>query len=495
MTSRRILILLIAVAILALLITFLIPNLFGAEPATYPGQFWRANTPEEQGLDSGKLADGLLAMQAQGTKIDGLLVIRRGALILEAYFYPFQAGHLHDLASVTKSFTTTLVGIAIDQGKLKLDDKLLSFFPDRQIANRDARKEAITIEHLVSMRNGFESGCLEGDPPTLAKMSAAPDWVQWALDRPMVAEPGTQNCYDSPGMHLLSAILQQVTGQTEAEFARQNLFEPLGISEFYWAADPQGITRGWGELHLKPADMARLGYLWLQGGQWEGRQVVSEQWVKDSVAYHSDFGNGDGYGYGWWLWEGGYQASGRGGQAIKVVPGMEVVVATTAGWIDYDAEVDPYLVGAVVDLEHPLPPDPQGNARLAETLTELSRPAQDQARLAGIDPPPAAAAVSGKSYTCPPNPALAESLGFDFGELGALRMKFTGDPQEVSWALSISYQPSSAGDVRRGAWVDAQTYVMEVYDIDRFHVRFTFSEGQVAVAIPEYGMNFVCAAD
>lgn len=489
MRSRRILILLIALAILALLIYFLIPNLFGAEPATFPGQFWRANTPEEQGLDSDKLADGLLAMQSQGTKIDGLLVIRRGALILEAYFYPFQAGHLHDLASVTKSFTTTLVGIAIDQGKLKLDDKLLSFFPDRKIANRDARKEAITIEHLVSMRNGFESGCLEGDPVTLAKMSAEPDWVQWALDRPMVAEPGAQNCYDSPGMHLLSAVLQQVTGQTEAEFARQNLFEPLGISEFYWAADPQGITRGWGDLHLKPADMARLGYLWLQGGKWDGKQIVSKQWVKDSVAYHSDFGNGDGYGYGWWLWESGYGASGRGEQQVIVEPALDVVVATTGGFFDYDAEVDPHLVGSVVDLEKPLPANPEGTARLAEAVGAVG---QGESPALGIPQPEIAAAVSGARYTCEANIALLDQLSFDFSEAGSAELAYIGKIGAFTWLLSDDFTPSPEGDLRRGYWSDANTYSGEIVDIGQASIHFRFEGDSLNVSLPEYGANFEC---
>ena len=221
---------------------------------------------------------------------------------------PYNSAELHDFASVTKSFMTTLIGIAIDQGKLKLDDKVLSFFPERTIANRDARKEQMTIKDLVSMRNGFESGCLPGDPPTIAAMMSQPDYVQAALDRKMVAEPGTENCYDSPGMHLLSAILQKATGMTALEFARQNLFAPLGIQDSYWNADPQGITHGWGDLHLKPGDAAKLGYLWLNNGVWDGKQIVSKNWVKDAVAYHSEFGGGDGYGYGWWLWDTGYGA-------------------------------------------------------------------------------------------------------------------------------------------------------------------------------------------
>ena len=116
------------------------------------------------------------------------------------------------------------------------------------------------------MMNGFKSGCLAGDEPTLNAMRSHPDWVQAALDREMVQEPGASFCYDSPGMHLLSAILQKATGMTAVDFARQNLFEPLGIREVFWESDPQGYTHGWGDLYLTPRDAAKIGYLWLNTG-------------------------------------------------------------------------------------------------------------------------------------------------------------------------------------------------------------------------------------
>ena len=235
-------------------------------PDYWPIDGWQTSTPEEQGFDSAKMAGGLQDMLAQQAEIDSLLVIRNGYIVLDAHFAPYDGTFPHDIASVTKSIMTTLIGIAVDQGKLDLDQRMLSFFPGRAIANLDEGKSRITIRHLVSMRNGMQSGCYEDDEPTLDAMRGAADWVQAALDRPMVSEPGTEFCYDSPGMHLLSAILQEATGMTAQEFAQQNLFTPLGIQEVIWETDPQGYTRGWGDLHLLPEELAKIGFLWLHRG-------------------------------------------------------------------------------------------------------------------------------------------------------------------------------------------------------------------------------------
>ena len=271
-------------------------------PDYWPTNGWRRAAPETHGFDSAITAHGLRAIRQDGTKIHSLLVVSEGEIILDAYFYPYDGSTLHDQASVTKSVMTTLIGIAADQGKLDLDAPILSFFPDRTIANLDARKERITVRHLVSNTAGME--CIHHpDEPTNRAMHASPDWVQFTLDLPMVAEPGTTFAYCSPGMHLLSAILQQATGMTTLEFARANLFEPLGIHDVQWPPDPQGITNGHGELYLHPRDMAKLGFLWLHGGEWDGKQIVSREWVR--AASQSQIATGsayaEDYGYGMWI--------------------------------------------------------------------------------------------------------------------------------------------------------------------------------------------------
>ena len=492
MRTRTLAIVIGAIAIVAVLAVLFVPRLLGPKPSpvSWPTQNWLTITPEQAGLDSSKLAEGLQAIQDQNTKIDSLTVIRNGGMLLDASFYPYDSANLHDLASVTKSFTTTLIGIAIDQGKLKLDDPVLSFFPERTIANRDERKERMTVGDLVSMRNGFESGCLAGDTPTIRAMMENPDWVQAALDRKMAAEPGAESCYDSPGMHLLSAILQKATGMSELEFARQYLFAPLGIQEVHWLNDPQGHTRGWGDLHLKPADAAKLGFLWLNDGVWGGQQIVSAKWVKDSIQYHSDFGNGDGYGYGWWLWDSGYGAEGRGGQSVKVEPALNVIVVTTGGGFDYDTEIDQHLVGAVVDLENPLAEDPAGAAELAAALDELARAdaAQPVPAL-----PDTAKAISGVTYRFEPNAADVESLSVEFnGSAEAIaHLKYFGS-QVFSSPVGLDgiYRLTPEGDLKRGYWSDPQTFVLDIYDVGEMKVQVHFDGERVTITVPYLGLSF-----
>ncbi|MBP8293264.1 MAG: serine hydrolase, partial [Caldilineaceae bacterium] len=268
--------------------------------ASWPTHEWRSTAPEEQGIHSTKLADALLTMRERGIDIHSLLVIRNGQVLADATFYPYDGKTVHEVASVTKSIMTTLIGIAADQGTLSLDDPMLSFFPDHTVANRDARKEPITVRHLASMSSGLDCTA-EGDEQTLKEMRVSPDWVQFALDRPVRWEPGEHFVYCSPAIHLLSPILEQATGMSALDFARRNLFEPLGIEEVVWLTDPQGFNRGSEGIYLHPRDMAKLGYLWLNGGAWDGKQIVSRQWMQDAIKEQLPAGGDDAYGYGFWV--------------------------------------------------------------------------------------------------------------------------------------------------------------------------------------------------
>ena len=178
---------------------------------------------------------------------------------------------------------------------------MLDFFPGRRIANRDARKEAISIEHLLTMSSGLH-GIYDNTEVTLYDMRASNDWVQFMLDQPMDHEPGTHFCYNSGASHIVSAILSQATGRPMLELAREHLFGPLGIRDVVWPSDPQGHTRGWGHLQLQPQDMAKIGYLFLMDGLWEGRRLLPPGWVSESTRLHFDpWPRGHGYGLLWWL--------------------------------------------------------------------------------------------------------------------------------------------------------------------------------------------------
>src|SRR5260370_1986116 len=201
-------------------------------------------------MDSEALANAFAFIRQNHIPIHSFLIVRNGYVVLDAYFYPFQAGEVHDAASVTKSITSTLIGIAIGEQKLDLHESVFSRFPGRTIANRDGRKERITIVNLLTMSSGLDCH-VEHAEITLRQMHDSKDWVQFMLDLPMAQDPGAAFSYCSGGMHLLSGVLSQTIGRNALEFARKELFEPLGIENVIWPADPHGITRGWGDLHLR----------------------------------------------------------------------------------------------------------------------------------------------------------------------------------------------------------------------------------------------------
>jgi CubicO group peptidase (beta-lactamase class C family) len=475
MTLRRFLVWVLPVAIAATLALILVPRMRGPErrpmPDYWPTHGWRRTAPEEQGIDSGKLAEGLLAIREKQFNIHSLLIIRNGLIVLDAYFYPYDGKTFHELASVTKSIMTTLIGIAADQGKLKLDQPMLSFFPDLVIANRDSNKKRVTARHLASMCSGLDSVGLERDEGTLNDMRAAPDWVQFAIDRKVVHKPGRVFVYDSPGMHLLSAILQKATGMTAFEYARSNLFEPLGIHDVIWPKDPQGFTYGWGDVCMHPHDAAKLGYLWINNGVWEEKQIVSREWVESSVKPQIKTDGDDYYGYGWWVTVKDklldYSAVGRGGQYIKVIPYLDMVIVATGGGFDFD-DIEPLIAPALVDRSRSLPVNPSAVLRLGSALKTLQEPPVPRP----VSPlPKAAEEVSGKTFVFGPNPLQLKTLRLEFNDSAEAGMQITfaddQPPRSGKIGLDAVYRMSpgkyNLPVGQRGYWADAYTFVLE-YD-------------------------------
>jgi len=336
----------------------------------------------------------------------------------------------------------------------------------------------------------MESGCYDGDEPTIQAMRANHDWVQAALDRPMVAEPGTEFCYDSPGMHLLSAILQEATGMTALDFARQYLFAPLGIHEAMWESDPQGLSRGWGDLHLLPEDLAKIGYLWLHRGNWDGQQIVSEAWVLDSVRAHSKFIKPDfGYGYGWWISDKDYQAAGRGGQRVRVMATLNMLVVATGAGFEY-SEVESWLIPILLQLKDTRPANPKGVAALQAALASAGQGASWTANYT----PETAAKVSGQAYRCDSNPAGIETVRMEFNhaEQATMNLRMSGTDMVLPIGLDGRYRLSPAGSGYRGYWEDAQTFQLEAFDIGLLSRKVVFDGDSLEVSFPEAGLTVAC---
>lgn len=350
--------------------------------AYWPTKGWRTSTPEEQGMDSGVLMEMMntILSETPPYNIDSITIIRNGYMVFDATFFPFQPGTKHIVHSCTKSIVSALVGIAIEHGYIKsVQQPVLDIFPERTVENLTTYKEAMTLEDVLIMATGLE--CRDSylyNWRGLSEMRQSQDWVQYILDMPMAEEPGTRFEYCNSASFLLSAIIQETTGMNTLDFAKANLFGPLGISDVTWPSNPQGINIGWGELHMLPHDLAKFGYLYIQEGLWEGKQVVPSDWVKKSTRKHISANTlEDGYGYQWWVDDSGiYMALGYAGQYIVILPEKEMVVVFTSDLEDKNFFIPRYLVDDFIipaaKTQAPLPPNHNGVAKLQILIKEVS---------------------------------------------------------------------------------------------------------------------------
>ena len=276
----------------------------------------------------------MLFIKNTNQNIHHLTIIRNNQTVLDADIYPYSSEYLHDLASVTKSFTSLLIGIAIDKGFIKNEaDAVLNFFPE--IHSRDSLLGCLTIKDLITMRSGFDCSVDDGEK-ALSNMRKSNDWVKFIFDLRMTSRPDETFSYCSCNFYLLSEIIWRVTKMIPHEFAKKYLFTPLQIEDSKWLTNHEGMNHGWGDLFLYPADMAKIGQMVLDKGTWQGRQIISEQWVKKSLQTVSRLPDDKGYAYGWWTNDkvGYYEATGRGRQTISVIPAKNMVVTMLGGEFD-----------------------------------------------------------------------------------------------------------------------------------------------------------------
>jgi CubicO group peptidase (beta-lactamase class C family) len=465
-----------------------------APSTNWPTRGWRSSSPEAQGMDSAKLAEAFDFIREHKIPIHSLLIVRNGNIVLDSYFYPFQSDQLHDGASMTKSVTSTLIGIAIGQRKLSgVSQSVLSLFPQRTIANRDERKEQVTIEHLLTMTSNLD--CRSQHEITLSEMMQSKDWVEFMLDLPMSKDSGNKFVYCSGGMHLLSGIISQTTGVSALEFARRELFRPLGINDVVWPGDPNRITHGWGDLHLRPRDWAKLGYLWLNHGRWEDRQLVPVDWMEAATQVHSRASWGDQYGYGFWIHPERkppeFEALGRGGQRVSVLPALNLIVVFTGG--EFEPGDIGKFIGQSLKSDKPLPENPAGGARLGKATSEALRPPASQPV---VPEPPISKTVSGKSYHLESNPIDLKSFSVTFSgsNEAVVRLEFTnGRIEQRPVGLDEVPRISPGGRfglpvALNGAWETNDTFVLEyneVANINSYFFRMTFSGNDVSVQLKE----------
>ncbi len=337
-----------------------------------PTRDWATSSPLALGFTAGAL-ESLDREFADGKHgyVDSMLVIRHGRIAFERayshdydrlfvgkgapgiYNYYDPAWHpfykrtpLHTMQSVSKSVTSALIGIALARGEIPgVDTAVMPYFSAFTV-KPDPRRDRMRLRDVLNMRTGIQwdesSTSYTNAKNNCAEMEATDDWIQYVLDQPMAAEPGTTFVYNSGATELLAYILKKATGKEADDYAKEHLFTPLGI-EHFWKRTPKGLADTEGGLYLQPRDLAKFGYLYLKGGEWDGRRIIPADWTMQSTRWQLDAGKtGRGYGYKWWILSRkgpgtheAYAALGYGGQRLIVVPELDLVAVFT-GWNIYD---------------------------------------------------------------------------------------------------------------------------------------------------------------
>jgi CubicO group peptidase (beta-lactamase class C family) len=440
------------------------------------------SSPEEQGVSS----SAVLAFVDAADKIESMnsfMLLRHGHVVAEGWWAPYEAESPHSLYSLSKSFTSTAVGIAIAEGKLSLDDEVLKFFPDEAPAEPSNNLKAMRVSDLLRMSTGHQT-----EPPRPPKES----WVKAFLAHPVPFKPGTHFLYNTSGTYMLSAIVQKATGKTLLDYLKPRLFEPLGIEKPTWETSPQGISTGGYGLSIRTEDIAKFGQLYLQKGKWKGKQLVPESWIEAATARQTSNGSNpksdwdQGYGYQFWRCRnGGYRGDGAFGQYCIVLPEQDAVIAITSGVKDMQA-----VLNLVWD-------------KLAPALKASALAADDEARkkleqrLKGLTLPPQkgsaqAAKVSGMKFEFPSNDRKLESIALETdakNDSVTLVVQVDGVEQRIvcgrekwqkgqaAWGM-LPKQPVAAC----GAWTEDGTFTAKLCFTETpfvFTVRLQFSDAEV----------------
>ncbi len=432
------------------------------------------STPEAEGIRSSAILGFLDAAEREIRDLHSFILLRHGKLVAEGYWDPYGPSYPHMLFSLSKSFTSTAIGMLVAEGRLSVDDAVLDYFPDTAPAEPSDHLRAMRVRHLLTMTTGHETEPLSG----MREREAS--WTRAFLAWPVEHVPGTHFVYNSLATYMLSAIVQRITGQRLLDYLGPRLFEPLGIANPTWERSPEGIdVGGWG-LSITTRDIARFGQLYLQRGVWQGRRLIPEAWVGEATSRQVPNGPSEnpdweqGYGYQFWRCRhGAYRGDGAFGQFCVVMPDQEAVLAITSGTSTMQAVLDLVWAHLLPAMEaEPLPEDAALQRTLADRLAAL--------RLApprGQPTSPRAADLSGREFVLDKAAGPIAAISFDVADDGGtLTLRGTEQVEQIRcgygrWvrgesALLHPRANAAEGVVARiaasGAWADDQTYVVDL---------------------------------
>jgi CubicO group peptidase (beta-lactamase class C family) len=445
---------------------------FGAAAVAGPGKLPRAN-PAAVGVDPAGVTRFLAAVNQKVDSLHSFMLLRRGQVAAEGWWAPYAPEHPHMLFSLSKSFTSTAVGLAVEEGLLTVDDPVISFFSNLMPERTSDNLAAMKVRHLLSMSTGHERDAL-------GPMRDAPGghWVKAFLALPVELAPGSRFVYNSAATYMCSAIIQKLTGMTVLDYLKPRLFGPLGIEGQTWETCPRGIsTGGWG-LSVKTEDIARFGQLYLQRGKWNGKQLLPERWVAEATSKHIANGTNpesdwnQGYGYQFWRCRhGAYRGDGAFGQYCVVMPQQEAVLAITSGLRDMQAVLNEVWTHLLPAMSSSSAGDPSDLKRQAKGLT-VPVPA-------GKPTSVTAQRVSGKTYRLDANawgvasiqPIFEEDgCTLVYGEATGERKLRCGAKEWVKGRAPAGDRGLSSGGISpvgaRGAWESDDTYAVKVCYVD-----------------------------
>ncbi len=458
-------------------------------------QLKRTN-PEAEGIPSSAVLDFIQAVEQHTHPLDavqGFMLLRHGNVAAEGWWAPYGPETPHSLYSLSKSFTSTAIGLAVAEKRLSLDDPVLKFFPDEAPANPSQKLKAMRVRHLLSMNTGHEED-------TTHRIFRGPDdnWARAFLSLPVEYQPGTWFVYNTAATYMLSAMITRLTGESLLDYLRPRLLDPLRIENPTWETDPRGVNLGGTGLHLKTEEIARFGQLYLQKGLWQGKRIVPEEWIDEATKATSDNSNTQtnpdwsvGYGYQFWRCRhNAYRGDGAFGQYCIVMPEQDAVLTMISGVQDMQTVLDKvweHLLPAMQSKS--LPADSQSYNKLCDKLAALSLPLVN-----GGDSSPHAEQSSGKTYKLESNHLNLQSAAIQFGDSGNTLL-FRDERGEHRIQIGPSMWRKGTADLRArgeepitacGAWTADDTYEVRVCctedaycPVFRFH--YTSDELQLEV--------------
>ncbi|HEX6034979.1 MAG TPA: serine hydrolase [Anaerolineales bacterium] len=453
-------------------------------------------TPESEGIPSSAILDFIRAVEQHTHPLDavqGFMLLRHGNVVAEGWWTPYGPQYSHSLYSLSKSFTSTALGLAVAEGRLTVEDPVLKFFPDDAPSNPSRNLKAMRVRHLLSMNTGHKE-----DTTRHIFRGEDDNWARVFLSLPVEYQPGTWFVYNTAATYMLSAIITRLTGESLLDYLHPRLFGPLGIENPTWETDPRGINIGGTGLHIKTEEIARFGQMYLQKGVWQGKRIVPEKWIVEATKATSDNSNTQtnpdwnvGYGYQFWRCQhDSYRGDGAFGQYCIVMSEQETVLAMISGVQDMQSVLDKvweHLLPAMQS--EALPADTQSYSELCDKLAALLLPLAN-----GRASSPDAEQWSGKTYELEENHLKLNTVSIRFGdERSTLIMR--NDRGEHLIQIGYSTWLKGTTDIRGrrdepiaacGAWTAEDKYEVRVCCYEDAYCpvfRFHYTSGKLQMEV------------